>query len=89
MGLELDGLMCNKDRDRQEEFCKAAFFCTLRCNRNDQKHLTAAFSVSLLERYLLPYFSRTRNDSSHDVLSSAMHRCLKDNIGAVFYYCTV
>lgn len=50
MGLELDGLMCNKDRDRQEEFCKAAFFRTLRCNRNDQKHLTAAFSVSLLER---------------------------------------
>lgn len=30
MGLELDGLMCNKDRDRQEEFCKAAFL-TLNC----------------------------------------------------------
>lgn len=39
MGLELDGLMRNKDGDRQEASSKGAFLCTLRCKRNDQKRL--------------------------------------------------
>ncbi len=54
MGLELDGLMCNKDEDRQEDVSKGAFFRTLRCNRNDQKrlypHLPVVFFIALFKR---------------------------------------
>lgn len=55
-GLEHDGFMFNKDGDRLENSSESAFFCTLWCNRNDQKHLIHTFFFVHLREITLHTF---------------------------------
>lgn len=48
-GLEHDGFMFNKDGDMLENSPESDFFCTLWCNRNNQKCLIHTFFVHLRE----------------------------------------
>lgn len=89
MGLEHDGLMC-KDEDGLE----SAFFCTLWCNRNDQKilihsYLQFFFLLSPFKRNISSHISQELALIQHGLEDAAMHRCLEHDIEVVIYYCTV
>lgn len=53
-GLEHDGFMFNKDGDMLENSPESDFFCTLWCNRNNQKCLIHIFFCAF-----------KKNNSSH------------------------